>query len=83
MDKKKYVPLYIDFKKSSKKLKARLNTAGQMEEDLPKKAKKRIAKKADALNSILKKTGKKPKKKNYREITRTIQSFSTMLRNMV
>ena len=81
--KKKYLEQYIDFKKRSKKLKARLNTAGQMEEDLPKKAKKSIVKKADALNSILKKAGKKPKKKKYREITREIQSFSTMLRDMI
>jgi hypothetical protein len=81
--KKKYLEQYIDFKKKSKKLKARLNTAGQMEEDLPKKAKKSIVKKAEALNSVLKKAGKKPKKKTYREITREIQSFSTMLRDMI
>lgn len=81
--KKKYLELYIDFKKRSKKLKARLNTAGQMEEDLPQKAKKSIVKKADALNSMLKKAGKKPKKKKYKEITREVQSFSTMLRDMI
>ena len=81
--KKKYLERYIDFKKSSKKLKARLNTAVKMEGDLPKKDRKRIAKKADALNSTLKTAGKKPKKKNYREITRAIQSFSTMLRDMI
>jgi hypothetical protein len=81
--KKKYLERYIDFKKRSKKLKARLNTVGQMEKDLPKKAKKSIVKKADVLNSILKRAGKKPKKKKYREITREIQSFSTMLRDMI
>jgi len=81
--KKKYLERYIDFKKRSKKLKARLNTVGQMEENLPKKAKKSIIKKADALNSILKKAGKNPKKKKYKKITREIQSFSTMLRDMI
>ena len=81
--KKKYLGQYIDFKKKSKKLKARLNAAGQTEKDLPKKAKKRIVKKADVLNSILKKAGKKPKKKKYKVINREIQSFSTMLRDMI
>ena len=37
LGKKKYLESYIDFKKRSTKLKARLNEIGQIQEDLPKK----------------------------------------------
>ena len=61
--KKKYLSLYIDYKKRSKKLKARLNAIGKIQEDLSNEVKKDIIKKADALNSTLKNVGKKTKKK--------------------
>lgn len=81
--KKKYLELYIDFKKKAKQLKARLDAiTDHPEENLTKKAKKNIIKKADALDLFLKKTGEKPKKKKYKEITRQIQSFSKMLREI-
>ena len=81
--KKKYLESYVAFKNRSNKLKARLNATNQIHEDLPKKVKKRIVKKGDALNLFLKKVGKKPKKKKYKEITQEIQSFSRMLREII
>ena len=83
LGKKKYLEFYIDLKKRSAKLKARLNEIGQIQEDLPKKVKKNVIKKADALNLFLKSVGKKPKKKKYKQITLEIQSFSRMLRDIV
>jgi nucleoside diphosphate kinase len=80
--KKKYLESYIEFKKRSNKLKARLNEMGQIRENLPRKAKKNIIKKTDALNLNLKKVSKKPKKKKYKEINQEIQSFSSMLRDI-
>ena len=80
--KKKYLESYIEFKKRSNKLKARLKEVDQMRENLPTKVKKNIIKKADALTLNLKKVGKKPKKKKYKEITQKIQSVSSMLRNI-
>jgi uncharacterized FlaG/YvyC family protein len=76
---KKYLELYIDFKKPSRKLKARLNALGKIQQDLPKKVKKNIIKKADAIHLTLKRVEKKPKKKKYKEITKEIQSFSKMI----
>lgn len=76
---KKYLELYIDFKKPSRKLKARLNALCKIQQDLPKKVKKNIIKKADAINLTLKRVEKKPKKKKYKEITKEIQSFSKMI----
>ncbi len=83
LGKKKYLELYIDVKKRSAKLETRLDKIGQMHEDLPKKAKKNIIKKADALNVFLKGVGKKRKKKKYKKITLEIQSFSRMLRDII
>jgi hypothetical protein len=80
---KKYLKLYVDFKKKSEKLKARLTAITQIEENLSKKDKEKIIKKVDALNSNLKKIGKKPKKKKYQRTTQEIQSFSRLLRNMI
>ena len=76
---KKYLELYINFKKRSRKLKARLNALDKIQQDLPKKVKKNIIKKADALNLTLKRVEKKPKKKKYKEITKEIQSVSKMI----
>jgi hypothetical protein len=82
--KKKYLEQYIDFKKRAKQLKARLGaTTDHAGKNLSKKTKKKIIKKADAIGLLLKKTGKKPKKKKYTEITRGIQSFSKMLREVL
>jgi len=80
--KKKYLSLYIELKKRSSKLKTRIDEVDQIQEDLSQKVKKNIIKKANALNSTLKKVGKKPKKKKYKEITREIKSFSKMLQEL-
>jgi hypothetical protein len=52
----------------------------QLEGDLPKKVKKKIIKKADALNTTMKNVGKKPKKKTYTALSQQIQLFTKMLR---
>ena len=83
LGKKKYLESYVELKKRSAKLKARLNELGKIQEDLPKKVKKNITKNADALNLSLKKAGKKPKKKKYKQITLEIQSFSKVLRDII
>ena len=80
---KKYLELYVDFKKKFKKLKARLSTLGRIKEDLPEKDKKNIIKKVDTLIITLKKVGKKPKKKKYKQTTQEIQSFSRLLRDII
>jgi uncharacterized FlaG/YvyC family protein len=80
---KKYLELYIDFKKKFKRLKARLSALGRIKEDLPKKDRKNIIKKADTLIITLKKVGKKPKKKKYKQTTQEIQSFSRLLRDII
>ena len=80
LGKKKYLPLYIDVKNRSKTLKARLNALEKLEKDLPKKVKKKIIKKADALNTTMKNVGKKPKKKTYTALSQQIQLFTKMLR---
>ena len=81
--KKKYLELYIDFKKRFTKLKARLSVLDQILEDLPKKDKKQISKKAETLILHLKKGGKKPKKKKYKQTIKEIQSFSRWLRDNI
>ena len=83
LGKKKYLEPYVDFKKRSTKLKTRLDEIGQIQEDLPKKVKKNIIKKADALNLFLKGVGKRPKKKKYKKVTLEVQSFSKMLRDVI
>ena len=83
LGKKKYLELYVDFKKRSTRLKSRLDEIGQIQEDLPKKVKRNIIKKADALNLFLKGVGKKPKKKKYKKVTLEVQSFSKMLRDVI
>jgi len=80
LGKKKYLELYIDFKKRSKKLKRHLNKLDNPETNLPEKVKKKIIKKADALIATTKNVGKKPKKKIYTALSQEIRSFSKKLR---
>ena len=82
LGKKKYLESYIDFKKRSNTLKSGLKGLAQIEGSISKKAKKKIIKKADALNGILKSGGKNPKKKNYEKVAQEIKSFSKMLRDI-
>ena len=80
LGKKKYLELYIDFKKRSKTLKTRLNGLDQIRGGLPKEVTKNIIDNADALSATLKNLGKKPKKKIYKKLSQEIQLFSKMLK---
>ena len=82
LDKKKYLELYIDFKKKSKTLKAHLNSLTKNAGKLSKKETKNIIKYANSLSLTLKNAGKKPKKKKYQQVSQEIQSFSRMLKKM-
>ena len=80
LDKKKYLKLYIDFKKKSKTLKAHLNRLNENALELSKKKTQNIIKNANALSATLKNVKKKPKKKIYLKVSQEIQSFSRMLK---
>jgi hypothetical protein len=80
--KKKYLILYVDFKKRLTKLRSRLITLGRIMEDLPDEDKKNIIEKADALILNLKNVGKRPKKKKYKKVNGEIQSFSIFLKGI-
>ena len=82
LGKKKYLELYVDLKKRSKKLRRHLNKLENLETNPPQKVRKKIIKKADALISTMKNVGKKPKKKIYTALSQEIQSFSKMLRGI-
>ena len=76
---KKYLALYVDAKKRSKRLTARLKAVARTEGDLSEKGKKKITEKAEGLNSALKTVGKKPKKKVYRQVSQQLKSFTELL----
>ena len=80
LGKKKYLGLYIDFKKRSKTLKTRLNGLDQIRGDLSKEVTENIIKNADGLNTTLKNLGGKPKKKIYKKVAQEIQLFSKILK---
>ena len=74
--------LYFDFKKRSKTLMKRLDGLDQKDIPLSKKAGKNIIKKADALNAMLKDTGKRPEKQKYKKLSRKLRSFSKRLKRI-
>ena len=78
LGKKKYLELYVDFKKRSKTLKRHLN---KLEATPPRKVQRKIIKKADALIVTMKNIGKKPKKKTYKSLSQEIQSLAKTLRD--
>ena len=80
LGKKKYLELFVDLKKRSKTLKRHLDTLDKLENNLPKKARKKIIKEADALSAAMKTVGKKPKKKTYKSLSQEIQAFTKTLR---
>ncbi len=82
LGKKKYLALYIDFKKKSVKLRARLDETDPSLKGLSKKVKKKVLRQADALSALLTRAGQKRKKKRYREVIREMQSFSKTLRDI-
>ena len=80
LGKKKYLELYIDFKKRSKTLKTRLDGLDQIQANLSKAVTEKIIKNFDALNATLKNARKKPRKKMYKKLAQEIQSLSKMLK---
>ena len=79
LGKKKYLALYVDCKKTSKRLMTNLKGIAQSEDALSKKVKKQLAQKAESLNLDLKKIGKKPKKKVYGQVCRQIKLYTELL----
>jgi uncharacterized protein Yka (UPF0111/DUF47 family) len=79
--KKKYLTLYISFKKQSNKLIKRIQKIEIKSETLSDKKMEKIIKRSKALNQLLKTEGKKPRKKAFKKITREIRSFSDKLKN--
>lgn len=82
LGKKKYLEIYVDFKKRSKKLKRHLNKLDELEANLPEKVRTKIIKKADALIATMKNVGKNPKKKTYKSLSQEIQSLAKTLRDV-
>lgn len=80
--KKKYLRLYISFKKRSNILIAAAEKINQKADDLPKKVNKKIIKDINSLNIFLKGIGKQPKKKKYQKIIKKIGSFSKMMQGI-
>jgi len=80
LGKKKYLGLYVDFKKKTKTLKAHLNGLNKDPGAISQKVTKNIIKNAADLSATLKNVGKKPKKKKYQKVSQEIQSFSKMLK---
>lgn len=80
--KKKYLRLYISFKKRSNNLIAAAEKINQKADDLPKKVNKKIIKDINSLNIFLKGIGKQPKKKKYQKIIKKIGSFSKMMQGI-
>jgi hypothetical protein len=81
--KKKYLVLYVDFKKRMTKLKARLRSIVPIIEELSDEEKKNIFKKLETLVLNLQNVGKKPKKKKYKKTIQEIQSFSKFLQDII
>jgi hypothetical protein len=80
LGKKKYLELYIDFKKKAKTLKAHLNSLNANAHKLSKKETKNIINNANALSVTLKNACKRPRKKKYQKVSQEIQSFSRILK---
>jgi hypothetical protein len=80
---KKYLVLYVDFKKRMTKLKARLRSLVLIMGELSDEEKKNIIKKLETLVLNLQNVGKKPKKKNYKKTILEIQSFSKFLQDII
>jgi hypothetical protein len=79
IQKKKHLKLFIDFKKRSSKLKTRVLALSRTYTDLSEKQKKKITKKAAALNTMLKNVGKNKKGKTMKKLSQEIQSLLNLL----
>jgi hypothetical protein len=79
-EKKRYRKLYMGLKKRTGKLMKHLEELNRLQGDLSGEISKKIIKKADTLNAVLKKAGKGFKKKKYEKISQRIQSLSKFLK---
>ena len=73
---KKNEKIVADFKKKSKKLKLHTSKLDGLDKKLPKRAAKKLDKKADALMVVIKKMGKKPQKKACKLLSEELQAFN-------
>ena len=80
IQKNKHIKLFVDLKKRSNKLKTRIRAMRQNQSDLSAKKKKKIIKKAAALNRALKNVGKNKKGKTMQALSKEIQSFINVIR---
>jgi hypothetical protein len=78
--KKKYLALYIDFKKQSNKLIRRIKKIENNFNALSDPEMKEIINQSESLKRLLKTDGKKPKKKAFKNITQEIRLFSGKLK---
>ena len=72
---KKHLKISLDLKKRSNKLKTRIVALSQIQPDLSKKQRKKITKKAAALNTMLKNVGKNKNGKTMKKLSQEIQSL--------
>jgi hypothetical protein len=75
IQKKKHLKLFAGLKKRSNRLKTRMLSLSQTQSDLSEKQKKKIIKKAAALNMMLKDAGKNKKGKTMEVLSKEIESF--------
>ncbi len=75
IQKNKHLILFVDLKKRSNRLKTCILALSQIQPDLSEKQKKKIIKKAAALNMMLKNAGKTKKGKTMEVLSKEIQSF--------
>ena len=75
IQKKKHLNLFVDLKMRSNRLKTRILALSETQSDLSEKQKKKIIKKAAALNMMLKDAGKNKKGKTMEVLSKEIESF--------
>jgi hypothetical protein len=82
LGKQKYLELYVDLKKHSRKLNRHIRGMSHVRNTPSDKSKKKIIRETASLILVLKRAGKKPKKKKFRKITRKIQSLVRTLQEV-
>ena len=82
LGKQKYLELYVDLKKHARKLNRHIQEISHVRNTFSDKSKKKIIREAANLILVLKRAGKKPKKKKFRKITRKIQSLVITLQEV-
>ena len=82
LGKQKYLELYVDLKKHSRKLNRHIREMAHVQNTLSDKSKKKITRETANLILVLNRAGEKPKKKKFRKITRKIQSLFRTLQEI-